>query len=171
MISKKKHSGGGLFWRSRSKSMSSMGTNTKNMKRRYSRKDGRRKMKEVIARTYQKILEHRVKEQESKDKTIQKLSDDIIKLEDTLKEYIVPTINKVKKKTSLYQKYKNQNKWNKLVTREEQLKVAELAKKQQESEGNSYMDSSKTVDMLSNKITYQIVGNRTQQSSRMSSFF
>ena len=167
MISKKKHSGG--FWgRSRSKTM---GTKTKNStKRRYSKRDGRKKLREVIKKTYEKILEHRVKEQESKDKQIQKLSNDIIKLEDTLKEPLSPVLKKSSKKTQLYQSYKNKNKWDKLVTTDEQKKVAELAQQQQKSEGDSYMDTSKTVDVLSNKITYQIVGNRANNSGFMSRF-
>jgi hypothetical protein len=142
-----------------------LGFGSKKKKRSsFSKKDAKRKLKDVIRETYNKILDHRVNEQIKKNQTIYKYTEDISKMDENLKSLVVQIQSKSNKKTDIYKSYKVKNKWSKLVTSDEQKKVGEIAYKQMEEYKERYTDTSMSVDNLANKLVYNIIGKEGQRS-------
>lgn len=122
------------------------------------------KLKTVISVTYKKILEYRVNQQVRNNQTINKLTQDIIKLDKDCTNLATNIQTKSQNKTDLYNSYLRNNKWSKVVTNEEQKQIAELAVKQRKELDTSYTNTSKTEDSLANRIVQQIINVNTKST-------
>lgn len=136
---------------------------------KFDKKAAKKKLKEVIIEAYKKILTARVEEQVKKNDVIRKYGEDMIKMDENLKNLVIQIQNKSNKKTETYKDYKIKNKWAKLVTPEEQKKVGELGYKQMEELKERYTDYSMSIDSLSSKLASQVSGKTNQRSYNLSS--
>jgi hypothetical protein len=151
MITKKiKHKGGFLGF----------GTKRHNNNRsrfsseRKSHKNPRIKMKDVIARTYKQILVTRVNNQLKKNDEIVKYCKYIIQLSPELKEIATKLQTESDKNTKIYKKYLAKNKWDKIISGDEQRKIIDIAIEQKKNKNYIYDDN--RVEYLVQNIISQI---------------
>jgi hypothetical protein len=123
----------------------------------------KQKFREVLDATHIKILEYRVKIQINNHQKILKLTTDILTLEPiNYKPHIDKIINLSTTKTNNYKTYSSTKSWKKLISKSEEDIIKQLALKQIEQFKDSYTDTSKSVNYLSDNLVKQFINQSNQ---------
>jgi hypothetical protein len=129
-----------------------------------SKNNPKQKFKDVLNASYLKLVEYRVKIQVENHDKLLKLTKDILTLDPfNHKEFTDKLVEFSTKKTNNYKSYISNRDWKKLISKSEEDIIRDLAYNQLQQLKDSYTDTSKSVNDLSDNLVRQFINQNRQK--------